>query len=163
MLFIGCTGGFARLRGVVGMLALAGLAGLAGCSTTEESFHSAGLGRIVEGQTTLAQASDDLGAQPVDRWQQGDTLLARWAYRGTVATDAVYLRQEVWLRFGPDGRFMRTERTVNVPALYHTRKADPSALDTRGENPGTTLAAPLLPVGTQVIPAATYPVGPAGR
>lgn len=107
-------------RGAV--LALS-LAAVAGCSTTGESFRSAGLDRIVAGRTTFAQAVEDLGTEPVDTWQQGDTLLARWAYKGTVATDAVYFRQEVWLRFGPDGRFIRTERAINVPLQYHTRTA----------------------------------------
>lgn len=97
---------------------------LSGCSTTGESFRSAGLDRIVAGRTTFAQAVEDLGTEPVNTWQQGDTLLARWAYKGTVATDAVYVRQEVWLRFGPDGRFMRTERAINVPLQHHTRTAE---------------------------------------
>jgi hypothetical protein len=99
------------------------LAAVAGCSTTGGSFRSAGLDRIVAGRTTFAQAVEDLGTEPVDTWQQGGTLLARWAYKGTVATDAVYFRQEVWLRFGPDGRFIRTERAINVPLQYHTRTA----------------------------------------
>ncbi|HEX7387892.1 MAG TPA: hypothetical protein VF285_11560 [Castellaniella sp.] len=93
---------------------------LAGCSTTGESFRLSGLDHIVQGRTTLSEATQDLGAAPVDTWQQGDTLLARWAYKGTVATDAIYFRQEVWLRFGPDGRFLRTEKTLNVPSQFHT-------------------------------------------
>ncbi|WP_323017896.1 hypothetical protein [Castellaniella sp.] len=96
---------------------------LAGCTFTGNGLNTAGLDRIVVGRTTLDQASADLGAQPTDTWQQGDTLLARWAYKGTVATDAVYARQEVWLRFGPDGTFQRMENSINVPALRHPRTA----------------------------------------
>ena len=172
---------------------------LAGCSTAGESFRASQLGRIVQGRTTLAQASQDLGAEPVNTWQQGDTLLARWAYRGTVATDAVYFRQEAWLRFGPDGRFLRTENTINVPPQYHTLTAEeatqrdakhrvqPRAVQPAGSaaasdqaaghddewqppvampvappvpvgQQGQPTDAPLLPVGTQVLPGATYPV-----
>jgi len=138
-------------------------AGLSACSTTGASFRLSGLDRITEGQTTLDQASEDLGAQPVDRWQQGDTVLARWAYQGTVATDAVYFRQEVWLRFGPDGRFVRTERAINVPSLYHTRAAREAghrATPDTGTREMMPAGSPLLPAGTQVIPVATYPVEP---
>ena len=96
---------------------------LAGCAFSGNGLNTAGLDRIVVGRTTLAQASEDLGAQPTDTWQQGDSLLARWAYKGTVATDAFYARQEVWLRFGPDGTFQRMENSINVPVLRHPRTA----------------------------------------
>jgi hypothetical protein len=137
---------FLRLRRSV--LALL-LVGLSACSTTGETFRSAGLDRIVVGRTTLAQAAVDLGAQPVDTWQQGDTLLARWAYKGTVATDAVYFREEVWLRFGPDGRFMRTERAINVPPQHHTRtaqEADREAAEARART-APPAATPVDPTG----------------
>lgn len=110
-----------RRQGAAALVAAALM--LAGCTFTGNGLNTAGLDRIVAGRTTLAQASADLGAQPTDTWQQGDTLLARWAYKGTVATDAVYARQEVWLRFGPDGTFQRMENSINVPALRHPRTA----------------------------------------
>lgn len=90
---------------------------LSACSTTGDSFHSLGLSRIVPGQTTLAQASGLLGAAPVDTYAHGDgSVLARWAYKISLVTDAVYARQELWLEFGPDGRFERVVRKVNVPS-----------------------------------------------
>lgn len=96
---------------------------LAGCTFTGNGLNTAGLDHIVMGRTTLEQAAQDLGAQPTDIWRQGDSVLARWAYKGTVATDAVYLRQELWLRFGPDGTFQRVENRINVPALRHPKTA----------------------------------------
>lgn len=96
---------------------------LSGCSVTGQTFNTGGLDRIVVGRTTLAQAAEDLGAQPVNTWRQGDSVLARWAYTGTVATDAVYFRQEVWLRFGPDGTFERVENSVNLPVNHRPRTA----------------------------------------
>lgn len=98
---------------------------LAGCSFTGDTFRASGLDHITAGRTTLEEAARDLGAPPVDVWQQGGgSVLARWAWRATVATDAVYLRQELWLRFGPDGTFERVEHSVNVPSMYHPRSAD---------------------------------------
>lgn len=91
---------------------------LAGCSVSGQSFNVGGLGQIVVGRTTLAQATDYLGALPDQTWQQGDSLLARWGYKGTLATDAVYVRQEAWLRFGPDGTFQRMENTINIPSTF---------------------------------------------
>lgn len=94
---------------------------LAACSFTGQTFNTGGLDQIVIGRTTLAEATEALGAMPDQTWQQGDTLLARWGYKGTVATDAVYFRQEVWLRFGPDGTFQRLENTINVPENFRPR------------------------------------------
>lgn len=94
---------------------------LAACSVSGQSFNIRGLDQIVIGRTTVAQASDYLGAWPDQTWQQGDTLLARWAYKGSLATDAVYVRQEAWLRFGPDGTFQRMENTINIPGTYHPK------------------------------------------
>lgn len=137
------SGRAARLRGMASLV-VAVLA-LAGCTVTGNGLNTAGLDRIVVGRTTLAQASQDLGAQPTDTWQQGDTLLARWAYKGTVATDAVYVRQEVWLRFGPDGTFQQMENSVNVPALRHPRtaaEADRAAAEPRANEQAKANAAP---------------------
>lgn len=94
---------------------------LAACTFTGQTFNVGGLERIVIGRTTLAQAADALGALPDQTWQQGDTVLARWGYKGSAATDAVYFRQEAWLRFGPDGTFQRMENTVNIPSTFRPR------------------------------------------
>lgn len=107
-----------------GLMLSASLIIMAGCSFTGNTFQPSGLDRVVIGRTTLQQAADDLGAQPVDVWRQGDgSVLARWAYRATAATDAVYFRQEVWLRFAPDGTFERQENAINIPLPYRPRTA----------------------------------------
>lgn len=111
----------------LGVLVVSAAALLGGCSVTGNTFQTGAIHQLVVGRTTLAQASDALGAQPTDTWQQGDTLLARWGYRGTAATDAVYFRQVVWLRFGPDGTLMRLERGVNLPLNAHPRAPEPGA------------------------------------
>lgn len=107
----------------IGIAALVlAVVGLAGCSTTGNSFNSSGLNHIIQGQTTMEQASEYLGAVPVDTWRRNDgSMLARWAYKGTVATDALYFRQEAWLLFGADGTFERTENAINIPITSHTR------------------------------------------
>ncbi len=120
--------------GRLGLAALTvSVALLSACASTGESFNTAGLDRIVAGRTTLDQASGYLGAAPVDVWRQGDTTLARWAYKGTVATDAVYFRQEAWLRFGPDGTFQRMENSVNLPLNRHPRTAEEADREARAE------------------------------
>ncbi|TAM90132.1 MAG: hypothetical protein EPN41_02190 [Candidimonas sp.] len=102
------------------MLRTAGLAAgaclaVAACSTTGQRFNSLALSRIVPGQTTLDQASAILGSEPTQTYAQGGGVtLARWAYKATLVTDAVYARQELWLLFGPDGRFDRVVKKVNV-------------------------------------------------
>ncbi|MCZ4330642.1 hypothetical protein [Castellaniella denitrificans] len=106
---------------------------LSACASTGESFNTAGLNRIVAGRTTLEQASGYLGAAPADVWRQGDSTLARWAYKGTIATDAVYFRQEAWLRFGPDGTFQRMENSVNLPLNRRPRTAEEADREARAE------------------------------
>ncbi|MFC4297909.1 hypothetical protein ACFO0J_07630 [Castellaniella hirudinis] len=122
---------------------------LSACSTTGESFRTSGLNQIVTGRTTMEQASGYLGAQPVDVWRQGDTTLARWAYKGTVATDAVYFRQEAWLRFGPDGTFQRMENSVNLPPKQHPRTAEEADREARAEQERIAREAPPQTVVVQ--------------
>jgi len=100
---------------------------LSACTTTGASFKTSGLNSIVVGQTTMDQAAGFLAARPTDVWQQGDTTLARWGYSATAATDAVYFRQEVWLRVGPDGTFQQMENSINIPPTQHPRTAQASA------------------------------------
>ncbi|MGB6242150.1 MAG: hypothetical protein WBF69_06685 [Castellaniella sp.] len=144
------------MRGAVVLTAAALM--LTGCAFSGNGLNTAGLDRIVVGRTTLDQASQDLGAQPTDVWQQGDTVLARWAYKATLATDAVYARQEVWLRFGPDGTFQRMENSINVPALRHPRtaaEADREAAQERAKAQSAAKAADTQPTaddGMIVIP-----------
>lgn len=103
-----------RIRGVWG-IALA-IALLSGCAVSGRPFNKSGLNQIVVGRTTLVQATQYLGSAPVNTWRRNDgSVLARWAYKRSAMTDAVYFRREAWLQFGPDGTFQRFEKTVNVP------------------------------------------------
>ena len=136
---------------------------LAACSFTGQTFNTGGLDRIVVGRTTLAQASEYLGALPDQTWQQGDTVLARWGYKGTVATDAVYVRQEAWLRFGPDGTFQRLENTVNIPDNFRPRtaaQADQEAAAARRQS-SSPPNAPAEAAGALTAAGDAVPDGPA--
>jgi hypothetical protein len=89
---------------------------VAACSTTGNSFDSSGLAMLVPGQTTLAQASQLLQGDPVNVYRQLDgSATARWAQKATLATDAIYFNRELWLAFGPDGRYQRVVKSINVP------------------------------------------------
>lgn len=88
---------------------------LAACSTTGRSFNSMALSNFVPGQTTYAQAVEMLGSEPENTYSQlNGTMIARWAHKNSVLTDAIYFRQELMLRFSPDGRFERVVDSVNV-------------------------------------------------
>lgn len=100
-------------RGATGCV----LALLVACSTTGQGFNAMALSKIVPGQTTFEQAQSLLGATPIDIYEQGDgSLMARWAYKASVMTDAIYARQELLLMFDTHGRFQRVVDSVNVPA-----------------------------------------------
>lgn len=95
---------------VGGLLMLA-----AGCATTGNSFDSSGLSMLVPGETTLEQASALLKSDPVNVYRQLDgTATARWAHKASMVTDAVYFNREIWLLFGPDGRYVRVVKSINV-------------------------------------------------
>src|SRR5690554_2091872 len=92
----------AALAGRATRLALRGLAAaglvaaLAACSTTGRSFDASRLNHIVPGQTTLEQASAILKGDPENVYRQGDgSVMARWAHKATLVTDAVYFRREL--------------------------------------------------------------------
>jgi hypothetical protein len=134
----------------------------AACTTSGRGFHSSNLAQIVPGQTTLAEANAILGADPVDIYRQLDgALTARWAYKASMVTDALYFRQELWLRFGSDGRFEQVVEKNNVlanpgqapePAPILRVQSEP-ALQEPVENP-------LLDLSKQgiAVPAVTYPL-----
>lgn len=97
--------------------ALALTASLAACSTTGRSFDTSEMSRIIPGQTTLEQASAVLKAEPENIYRQRDgAAMARWAYKATALTDAVYFRRELWLQFDREGRFERVANRINVIA-----------------------------------------------
>lgn len=95
------------------------LLALSACSTTGNSFDSSSLWLFVKGQTTINEAVVLLDADPVNIYRQTDgSAIALWAHKSTLATDAVYFNQELWLAFGPDGRFDRIVKSVNIPRAY---------------------------------------------
>lgn len=72
------------------------------------------------GQTTLEQASVLLQASPTDVYRQGDgAAMARWSYRTSFVTDALYFNREVWLAFDVNGYFERIVKSVNVPPAQY--------------------------------------------
>ncbi|SHI19122.1 hypothetical protein SAMN04488135_11275 [Pollutimonas bauzanensis] len=104
-----------RLSSGVLVAAACGL-GLAACSTTGSSFDSSALRLIEPGRTTLAEASSLLKSDPTDTYRQQDgSAMARWSHKASLVTDAVYFNQELWLAFGPDGRFERIVKSDNIP------------------------------------------------
>ena len=100
---------FSRTAAVVAVVALAG------CTTTGQFFKTEALANFVPGQTTFTEAVAMLGAEPVNTYAQlNGAMLARWAHKGSVLTDAIYFRQEATLRFDSQGRFVGVVDTVNI-------------------------------------------------
>lgn len=89
---------------------------LAACSTTGNSFDTTDLRFLLPGETTLQEATLLLQGEPVNVYRQLDgSAMARWAHTATLATDAVYFNQELWLAFDSYGRFQRIIKSNNVP------------------------------------------------
>lgn len=89
---------------------------IAGCSTTGNTFDTTDLRFLVPGETTLAEATELLQGEPVNVYRQLDgSAMARWAHTASLATDAVYFNQELWLAFDASGRFVRIVKSNNVP------------------------------------------------
>src|SRR5690606_25734812 len=135
-------------------LALSAVAILAACSTTGNRFDTADLRFLVPGETTLAEATELLQGEPVNVYRQLDgSATARWAHTATLATDAIYFNQELWLAFDAYGRFIRIVKSNNVPHanLYRDgRRVDvplaPSAVSAAFHSPLSQ-------------PAVSYPLG----
>lgn len=95
---------------------IAGAITLAGCSTTGKQFNTTDLRFLVPGETTLAEATALLQGEPVNVYRQLDgSSTARWSHTSTLATDAIYFNQELWLAFDSYGRFVRIVKSNNVP------------------------------------------------
>lgn len=113
------------------------MAALAACGTTGHSFDSSAIELIVPGQTTLDEASVLLGSEPVDIYRQANgAATARWAEKASLVTDAIYFQQELWLAFGPDGRFVRIVKKVNVPGSLRPAAAPAKVTISGSSNPG---------------------------
>jgi hypothetical protein len=149
---VSVNAGFSRALATARFFLFASLFGLAACSTTGRNFDASALNLLVPGQTTLEQASALLGADPVDTYRQLDgSATARWAHKATLATDAIYFNRELWLAFGPDGRYQRVVESINIPRVYQAR-----AVRT---NPPAPQAAPIAPIsGGMDATVVTYPL-----
>lgn len=102
-------------RGVFAVVAAAVFV-LAGCSTSGASFDARSLDLMVPGQTTLAQATALLKAEPVAVYRQADgSAMARWAHHASFVPDAVYFNRELWLSFDAHQRFQHVVKSINVP------------------------------------------------
>lgn len=148
---------FPRVFRLCRALVLGSVAMLAACSTTGNRFDTTDLRFLVPGETTLQQATRLLQGEPVNVYRQADgSATARWAHTATLATDAVYFNQELWLAFDSYGRFVRIVKSNNVPHanLYQDgRRVDlppPHAS-------GTTMTA--YPAQSAVPPHVVQPAG----
>ena len=125
---------FSRTAAVVAVVALAG------CTTTGQFFKTEALADFVPGQTTFADAVRMLGAEPSNTYAQlNGAMLARWAHKGSILTDAIYFRQEATLRFDPQGRFVGIVDTVNI--LIPPRDQNGQANAQLGQSPSRQSAA----------------------
>ena len=100
----------------LGLLLLGAALLLAACSTTGNQFDTTDIRFLVPGETTLVGATELLQAEPVNIYRQLDgSATARWAHTATLATDAIYFNQELWLAFDSYGRFVRIVKSNNIP------------------------------------------------
>src|SRR3546814_572499 len=114
MLRIGFCRRWIRRAAVGGALTLA-----AACSTTGNNFNTSAMGLLAPGVTTMDEASAIMRAEPVDVYRQWDgAATARWAYKATLATDAVYFNRELWLAFDAGGRYSHIVKSVNIPRAH---------------------------------------------
>ena len=129
---------------------------LAACSTTGRSFNSLALAEFVPGQTTLQDAIKMFGSEPVNTYSQlNGAMLARWAHKGSVLTDAIYFRQEVLLRFDPQGRFVSVADTVNV--ISQPGVPNPEAAQRVINEPTQPTPVERIKISSPVSPASAVP------
>ncbi len=122
---------------------------LAACATQGSSFQASGLNQLVLGQSTRADAEQSLHGRPHQVYRQLDgSELAVWFQGSTLATDAVYFRQELWLQFDAQGRFQEVVKRSHIPATYREQARSAAAAPTGSvtiEHPGTDMIT-ILPV-----------------
>lgn len=138
---------------------------LAACSTTGNRFDTTDLRFLVPGETTLAEAKQLLQGEPVNIYRQIDgSATARWAHTATLATDAVYFNQELWLAFDSYGRFERIVKSNNVPHanLYQDGRRVDLPVPHGAAAPAVSSQQTVVPVFTPTAPAANpLPTNPA--
>lgn len=139
---------------------------LGACTSTGNSFNSSGIHRLVPGETTMEQAVAALGADPVNSYRQLDgSAMMVWSHKNSMLTDALYLNQELWLAFGPEGRFQRIVKKVNLPpAPAPASPPDPHPMTmAQGQAPLSLSPSIVEPASSAVPPAvqhANQPPGP---
>ncbi|MGE4125046.1 MAG: hypothetical protein AB7E59_07285 [Pusillimonas sp.] len=132
---------FSRTAAVVAVVALAG------CTTTGQFFKTEALADFVPGQTTFADAVRMLGAEPSNTYAQlNGAMLARWAHKGSILTDAIYVRQEATLRFDPAGRFVGVVDTVNILIPPREQNAQANVQPGQSQGPQSAPVASPQPV-----------------
>ena len=124
---------------------------LAACSTTGNNFDTTDLRFLVPGETTLQEATLLLQGEPVNVYRQLDgSAMARWAHTATLATDAVYFNQELWLAFDSQGRFLRIVKSNNIPQanLYNDGRRVDAPLPSTSVPVSQSVASPPSVSGT---------------
>lgn len=141
------------------LAALSVVGAIAGCSTTGNRFDTTDLRLLEPGYTTLEEAVALLQGEPVNVYRRHDgSATARWAHTATLATDAIYFNQELWLAFDPYGHFERIVKSNNVPHanLYQDARRVDVPLSRYGYESPAVQAPVSLPSPAQ--PAEPQPV-----
>jgi len=116
------------MRGMTRALACAGALAatlsLAACSFgTGRYYTDEGVASLVPGQSTMMEATRAFNAPPTAQFAQSDgTMLARWDYKFSLVTDAVYGTKSTLLQFGADGRLIRLVDSDNVMLSNDSRR-----------------------------------------
>lgn len=122
------------------------------CTSTGNSFNTQARNQLVVGVTTMEQAVQILGADPVNTYRQLDgSATSIWARKNSMLTDAIYLNQELWLAFGPDGRFVRVVKTHNLPTSAPATK--PAVQPAQPPVATTATAAPVTAPDHTLVPS----------
>jgi hypothetical protein len=111
------------ILGLARLALLTGVVLLAGCTTAGQPFTGDRLGSLQPGRTTLVDATHALNGPPEQMIPQSDgSTLARWNFKVSFVTDAVYYRKEAIMQFGVDGRLIRLVDTTNIQLPAETRQ-----------------------------------------
>lgn len=119
---------------------------LVACATQGSSFKASGLNDLILGQSTRADAELSLQGRPHQVYRQLDgSEMAVWFQGTTLATDAVYFRQELWLQFDAQGRFQQVVKRSHIPSMYREQALSTTTGSVTIEHPGTDMIT-ILPV-----------------
>lgn len=88
---------------------------LAGCHSTGNNFKSSGVDHLQPGISTMAEATEFLEADPVNRYYRPDgSYTARWAHVNSLVPDGIYLGRELWMEFDANHVLIRISKRQNV-------------------------------------------------